>query len=625
MGEKKLFGYNGKIARIDLTSGKIAVEEPPEEYYQRYLGGRGFIITTLLKELKKGADPLGPENRLIFALGPITGLPLPGSGRNSVGAKSPLTGAFGESEVGGYWGAELKRAGFDALIFEGVSPKPVYLWVHDGELELRDAEGLWGLEVAQTEDAIREELGDKRIRTAIIGPGGERLISYACIINDLSHAAGRCGLGAVMGSKKLKAVAARGKNTPEMADPEIVKRVSKWMAENYKDVVPMWEGGTCRVTEPFNLAGNLPTKNFTLGFFEGAEKISGEAFHKAFGKGMHGCYACPVNCKTMMQIETPWKNDPAYGGPEYETVASFGSNCLIDDPAAICKAHDLCNRYGLDTISAGMAVSFAMECFENGILSTRETDGLELTFGNASAMVSLLENIINRKGLGDILAKGVKKASEEIGKGAEACAVHVKGLEFPMHEPRLKKALGLHMAVTATGADHNSGVHDTLFAQEGRLLKNWNMMDYSQPIVPTELGAHKARFLYQMGWTRVIGHFLGICNFVAYSPDQLVELVRGATGWPVTTYRLHKSVERSLALCRIFNLREGFSDADDRLPERFATPFKEGAIKGHTVESEKFEKTKKAYYQMLGWNDKGVPTEACMAELDIEWAKEYLP
>ncbi len=625
MSEKQLFGYNGKIARIDLTSGKISIEEPPEEYYQRYLGGRGIIITTLLTETSAGVDPLGPGNPLIFALGPITGMPLPGSGRNSIGAKSPLTGAFGESEVGGFWGAEIKRAGFDALIFEGISPRPVYLWVHDGELELRDAEKYWGLEVAETQEAIRSELGAKKIRSAVIGPAGENLVSFACIVNDLSHVAGRCGMGAVMGSKKLKAIVAHGSRTPQMADPETVRKISRWMSTHYKELVPMWDLGTCRATELFNLAGNLPTKNFTIGYFEDGEKISGKAFHEAYGVGMHGCYACPVRCKSNMKVESPWQANPAYGGPEYETIASMGSNCLVNDKAAICRAHHLCNSLGMDTISAGMAVAFAMECFEKGVLNAKDMNGLELTFGNASAMLTMLERIARREGLGDLLAHGVKVASEKIGKRSEDFALHVKGLEFPMHEPRLKQTLGLHMAVTATGSDHNSGVHDTLFAQEGGPIKNWNRMDYTEPIVPTELGVHKARFLYQMGWTRVMGHLLGICNFVAYTPDQIVEMVRAVTGWPVSVYRLHKTVERTIALCRIFNLREGFTAADDQLPKRFAEALTEGAIKGISVDSEKLDESKKAYYQMLGWTEKGIPTDARLAELDIEWAKEHLP
>jgi len=362
MREEKLYGYNGRIGRIDLSTGDITIEEPSEDYYQRYLGGRGFIITTLLKELSAGADPLGPENRLIFALGLLTGLPMPGSGRNSIGAKSPLTGGFGESEVGGFWGAELKRAGFDALIFQGISPKPVYLYAHNGELELRDAQNYWGLEIAEAQDAIQSELGLKKLRAAVIGPAGENLVSFACIINDLSHAAGRCGMGAVMGSKKLKAIVAYGSKTPQTADPEAIRKISRWMSTHYKDIVPMWEMGTAGVTETFNLAGNLPTKNFTLGYFEGGEKISGEAFRDKHGVGMHGCYACPVRCKNNMKVDSPWQVDPNYGGPEYETIGAFGSCCLVDDTAAICKAHDLCNRFGMDTISAGMAVAFAMEC-----------------------------------------------------------------------------------------------------------------------------------------------------------------------------------------------------------------------------------------------------------------------
>jgi aldehyde:ferredoxin oxidoreductase len=625
MGGKKLFGYNGKIARINLSSGRISIEEPPEDFYQRYLGGRGFIAAILLKELEKGIDPLGPQNRLIFALGALTGMPLPGGGRNSVGAKSPLTGGFGESEAGGYWGAELKRAGLDALVFEGASSTPVYLWIHDGELELRDATRLWGLELAQAEKAIHSELNDDKVRTAIIGPAGERLVSYASIINDISHAAGRCGLGAVMGSKKLKAVAVRGYRSPEIADHERLQKLATWMGQHYKEGTELWRHGTGLNVVGYNLGGNLPTKNFSIGFFDRAEKIGAQEICEQFGVGMHTCYACPVRCKKNVQMETPWKVDPIYGGPEYETIAAVGSNCLIDDIPAICKAHEICNRYGMDTISAGVTIAFAMECFEKGYINKKDTDGLELTFGNPSAMIAMLERIANREGLGDLLAKGTKRASEVIGKGSEEFAMHVKGLEIPMHEPRLKQGQGLHFSVNASGADHSSGSHDTLFAQEGKLLDSWRRVDYAEPVVPAELNARKARFIYQTSWFRAIGNVIGLCNFVPYSPEQIMDAVEAVTGWPMSIYRLIKTTERSTTMSRIFNLREGFTKYDDKLPKRFETGLKEGAVKGVVIDPEKLEEAKKAYYHMLGWDEEGIPTAARLAELDIEWAQKYIP
>ena len=620
-----MFGWNGKFADIDLTSHKIKIIKKDNDYYQRYIGGRGFIIETLLNRTRENVDPLSAENTLVFALGPLTGVPVPGSGRNSVGAKSPITGAFGESEVGGYWGAELKRAGFDTLIFHGISATPVYLWVKNGKLELRDAKHLWNREVAETQQRIRSELGDRNIRTATIGIAGENLVSYACIINDLAHAAGRCGLGAVMGSKRLKCIAVRGSQTPDLADKTAVKDISMWMVQNYKKVTPFWDLGTCRMTSIFNGAGNLPTRNFSLGEFENIANISGDAFHAAYGKGMRGCYSCPVKCKTVMQGDRKWEFEADYGGPEYETVASFGSDCMVDDPGAICKAHDLCNRHGLDTISAGACIAFAMECYENGIISAKDTDGIDLRFGNAAAMIQMLEDIIGQQGFGKILAKGSKKAAEIIGNGAEQLAMHVKGLEIPMHEPRLKQGLGLHMAVNAAGADHVSGIHDTLFIGQGGPLDSWNTMDYAEPINLGDIGNENVRLQYQLGWTRSVINLLGLCAFVAYTPDQMVDLVRGVTGIPFSIYRLHKTNERIMTLCRIYNLREGLTRNDDVLPGRFHTALKEGANKGVTVGKSTFETSKTLYYQMMGWGDDGVPTKSKLAELDIQWAEKYLP
>jgi len=620
--KEKVKGYNGKILRVNLTQSRISVESPPEEYYKLYLGGRGFIIHTLLNETPRGVDALSPENKIIFALGPITGHPLMGSGRNSIGAKSPLTGAYGESEAGGFWGAELKRAGYDAVIVEGKAEKPAYLWVKDGQAEIRDANRLWGMEVADTEKAIHKELGNSAIRTAVIGPAGEKLVRFACIFNDISHAAGRTGLGAVMGSKKLKAIAVRGTKAPEMADHQKILEMSRWMARNYRAKCRFWEYGTGSIMDYYESVGNLPIRNFIGGRFPGVEKIMPQAmFKKSYVVKMDNCFGCPVRCKKRIRLEKPYPVDPIYGGPEYETLGALGSNCGIDDAEAVIKANELCGRYGLDTISAGVAISFAMECFEKGILTIQDTDGLDLSFGHAPGMLEMVERIALRKGLGDLLAEGVKRAAEKIGRGSEKFAMHVKGEEIPMHDPRYKQAMGLHYSVHATGADHCTGVHDDLI---NRYTPDWEKIGLAESIPVSEMSPRKARMLYQVGLGRQLGNYLGICFFLPWNDRQLKEALEYITGWPMSSWKLMKAVERGITLTRVFNLREGFSEKDDRLPERFVSSPPDSPLKGIGVDPEKLAGARRAYYQMLGWDESGVPTYGKLVELNIEWAAKDL-
>jgi len=621
MGNEKMNGYNGRFIRVNLSQAKVSIEEPPLDYYQRYLGGRGFIVPTLLKEVPGKADPLGEENKLIFALGPLTGMPFPGSGRNSVGAKSPLTGAMGEAEAGGFWGAELKRAGFDAIIIEGISGSPVYLWVHDGEVELRSAQSLWGLEVAQTHSEIQKELADQRIRTAIIGPAGERGIRFACISNDITHIAGRTGLGAVMGSKKLKAIAVRGKTVPPMADPEFIHALSRDMGQNFKERAGVWKYGTGYLMEGYSLGGNLPGFNFQDGSFDEVAKISAQAVCDQFRTEMYGCYACPLRCKKRVKIDTPYEVDPIYGGPEYETLAAFGSNCGISDPRAICKAHEICNRYGMDTISAGVTLSFAMECFVRGYLTTKDTEGIDLSFGNADAMLKMLEQIVIKKGLGALLAEGSRAASREIGQGSEEFAIQVKGMELAMHDPRMKQGLGLHCSVNFSGPDHASAIQDTAFVK-GPGFEEMASIDVTESIPSTELSPRKARLLYHAGlWTH-LPNYLVTCGLVPYTKKQVTEAVQAVTGWPMSHWRLMKTAERGITLGRIFNLREGFTKEDDVLPKRLEMPQRKGNLKG--VAPDQLREAQRIYYQMLGWDENGIPTRGRLVELDIEWAGHYL-
>jgi len=621
--ETKLSGYGGKFLRVDLTSGRISTQSPSQDFYDQYIGGTGFIVQTLLKELPPGIDPLGPENKLVFALGPFTGHALVGGGRNSIGAKSPLTGGFGESEAGGFWGARLRRAGYDAVIVEGSAKKPVYLWIDDDTVEIRKAEHLWGNEIAETEKAIQGELGDGKISTAVIGPGGERLVRYACIINDIRHAAGRTGMGAVMGSKKLKAIAVRGTRTPEAADRRKLVELSRWMGKNYKEKSHVCDYGTGATMVSYEASGNLPIRNFSGGFFPGVANITPQVmFAKGYVQKMDGCFGCPLRCKRRVGIERPWQVEPVYGGPEYETLAGFGPNCGVDNIEAIIKASEICNRFGIDTISTAVCVSFAMECYERGIIELEETGGIELKFGNAEGLVHMVEAIALRKGLGDLLAEGTKIAAETIGKGSEKFGMQVKGVEIPMHEPRYKQGMGLHYSIHATGPDHCTGIHDDAIAKNP---KSWESIDAVTSVPSGELSAQKARMLYHMGLWRQIPNFLGMCLFVPWTYKQIIEAMEAVTGKPSSSWKLMKAAERGLALERIFNIRQGFSAADDTLPERFFTAPSEGPLKNTRIDPEKLSEAQKYYYQMLGWDLSGVPTAARLAELNIEWASEFLP
>ncbi|MFX0023222.1 MAG: aldehyde ferredoxin oxidoreductase family protein [Candidatus Hermodarchaeota archaeon] len=616
-------GYTGNILRVNLTNEKIVIENLDEIFCRRYIGGEGFVAYYLLKELKAGVDPLGPENKLIFATGPLTGFAIPGTGRNSVGAKSPLTGGFGEAEVGGHWGAELKHAGFDAIIVEGKADHPVYLWIKDGVAEIRDASHLWGKITGEVESIIKKELNDNLIRVAQIGPGGEKLIRYACVINDLRNAAGRGGMGAVMGSKNLKAIAVRGQTRLQVQDKEKVRsKIKEFNEVAYKPYSGYFEHGTGgAIMEQFAISGNLPTRNFKDGDFSGAKKLDPSIMKEEIQLKMEACYACSIRCKKIVDIKEPWSVDPIYGGPEYESIAAFGSNCGVDDLKAVCKANELCNKYSIDTISAGVSIGFAMECYENGIISEKDTSGLKLTFGNAEAMVKMVEMIGKREGFGDILAEGVKRASEKLGNGADKFAMHVKGQEIPMHEPRLKQGLGVGYTISPTGAEHMANLHDTSIATE-RSLVSYGALGILEPLELDDLGDKKVRALvYYSNWRNLYNALL-ICYFLPWDYVDVPEILTAVTGWYSSTWELMKVGERITTMARVFNIREGLTKEDDWLPERFFQPHTSGALSKTSVKPNKLKSAIKSYYKMMGWDEEGNPTMSKLAELELEWISE---
>ena len=446
----------GKVLRVNLTTGEIGEEILPEAILRRYYGGSALASYFLLNELLPGTDPLGEDNVLVITCSVLSGLPVPGASRYTIAAKSPLTGGFGESEAGGFFAPELAKAGFIAAVIKGRASKPVYLWVKDGVVEIRDAAHLTGKMTGEAEELIRQELGDPRVIVAQTGPGGEKLVKYACVLNNLKHANGRTGMGAVFGSKNLRAIAVRGTQKVEAADEKAIKELTKWFSDNWKDNVAnvrLNKYGTAHNLSSLQATGTLPTFNFRQGVFDGAENLRGETMSATILEKNEGCYSCPVRCKRVAKDES-YKVDSRYGGPEYETIGGFGSLCGIDDLRVVAKAHELCNKYGIDTISASVAVSFAMECFDTGIIDLETTGGLDLSFGNTESVLKLVEMIGERQGIGHILGDGVVAAARQFGKGSEKFAIHVKGQEFAAHEPRGKTGVALGFALSPTGADH---------------------------------------------------------------------------------------------------------------------------------------------------------------------------
>jgi aldehyde:ferredoxin oxidoreductase len=624
------YGYHNRILRVNLSTGALEIEEPGEAFFRTYLGGWGVIAHYLLKELKPGVDPLGADNLLIFAPGVVTGAPVGGSGRHAVGGKSPLTGAFGAAEAGGFWGAELKRAGWDGIVISGRADEPVYLWIEDDRVEIRDASHLWGKRTADVEAMLRQELRDKRVRVAQCGLAGENRVRFASVMHDVNRAAGRTGLGAVMGSKDLKAVAVRGSGRVEVADRDKVQAVAHWLRDHFMEsgyLRELHHHGTDGFLISLDARGGLPTRNFQQGSFEGAEQISGETMTQTILVGRDSCFACAVRCKRHVEAKGSHEVSPVYGGPEYETAAALGSCCAVADLEAIAYGNQSCNAYGLDTISTGVVISWAMECFERGMLTPQDTGGLELHFGDAESMVGLIEQIAHRRGLGDLLAEGCLRAAQTIGRGTERYAMQVKGQEIPLHEPRIKFGLDIGYATSPTGADHVHNLHDTSYAMEGATLDNMRGLGILNPIPADDLGPEKMRLLKVRVTWRLLYNCLLLCTMMRdyYSPDHVRGLVQGVTGWNTTMFELMKVSERALAMARAFNYREGFRAKDDVAHWRFSTPFESGPAEGVRVPEEEIQRALELYYGMNGWGQEtGAPTAAKLHELGLSWVAELL-
>ncbi len=629
-----LYGVTGKILRVDLDQQRTSVEERDEAFYRTYGGGGCLASYYLLKERPAKVEPLSPDNLLTFASGPLVGTGIPGGNRFSVAAISPLTGCYGEAEAGGWWSPELKKAGYDAIVVEGAAENPVYLSIDDGTTQIRDAAHLWGKDTGETQDIIRRELGSRSVRVAAIGPGGENLVRYACVVNNLRHTNGRSGMGAVMGSKKLKAIALHGRQQVPMKDREALIRTRRWYLENFMDHPierVLHDGGTIGwdVTE-LDEAGILPTLNFHSGSFDQADAICGETFHRDFFVEADGCSGCPVRCKRVAKSEGPNGVDPRYGGPEYETTGAFGSLCGVSNLEAVCKAHELCNRYTLDTISTGSTIAFAMECFENGLLTLEDTGGLELRFGNDRAMIQLIHQIATREGIGDLLAEGSRRAAEQIGGGSEHFAMQTKGQEMAMHEPRGKASLALAYALSSTGANHTEAPHDFLFQPGAFGVKDMAELGILEAVAPRYLGPEKVRQFAYMQMTWQVFNTLGMCIFTAgpgklLKMSQVAEALAAATGWDTNLWEVMKLGERTITAKRAVSVRQGISRSDDHLPERMFEPLEGGLLKGKALDRAEFERALNLYYGAFGWDPStGIPTAGKLNELGMAWVGPLL-
>lgn len=616
-----------KLVRVNLSTKEVTWEELSPEFLRKYLGGWGIIGYYLLNEVPKGVEPLAQENKLIVTCGLLTGLPLAGAARTIIGSKSPLTGGFSASEVGGFFGSEFRKTGIFGMIIEGRSNVPVYLYIKDGQAEIHPASHLSRLRTHEVEKAIRDERGDSRIRVAQAGLAGENLAKIACVIFDTNRAAGRGGLGAVMGSKNLKAIAVRGTAQLEPKQPEKLAEYASYLAKNWKSLGwldALNKYGTDSNVPGLSYAGGLPTRNFLDGSFEEAEAISGEAMASTILTDRDTCWACPVRCKRVVQVHGKYDVDPAYGGPEYETIGALGSCCGIGDLEAIAKGNELCNAYGLDTISTGVTISWAMECYERGILTKDDTDGIEFKFGNVDAMLKAIELIATRTGFGALLAEGSWRAAQKIGRGSGEFVMHSKKQELPMHEPRIKFGLGIGYATSPTGADHCHNIHDTGFASpEG--IKEANQFGIFDPLPTTDLSPEKIRLTkYVIDW-RTAGNCLGICLFLPWNLSQIRDIVNAFTGWTMTDLEIMKAGERALVMARAFNAREGFAKDDDTIPARFYQRFDKVPADGTPIDFEVFKKALDTYYAIRNWDiNTGHPTEGVLVELGIGWVVDLL-
>ncbi len=646
-------GFVGKYAVVDLSSGQSQVFEPGEDFYRKYLSGYGLGAAVIAERQKPGVDPLSPESHLGLCSGLLTGTGCLFSGRFMAVGKSPLTGGWGDANSGGFFSNELKRAGYDAIFFTGAAPRPVWVLVSEKGIEVKDGASLWGKDTVETEAAIRQELGDKRVQVASIGVSGEKLSLISGIVTDAGRVAARSGLGAVMGSKRLKAVAVRGRGKVPVAEPEAVKRLSECFLKEYKKEktadkltvrfmarisqliartgisVPAQASlvreiyrhyGTSGLTVYSALTGDTPIKNWGgVGYLDyglaSAARLSDENVILN-QKRRYACQSCPLGCGGIMDIQKGRYAGTEGHKPEYETLGAFGGLLLHDDFDAVQEINEMCNRAGIDTISTGTCIAFAMECFEKGVIDTTATGGLKLEWGNSEVILKLTEMIIQREGLGDVLADGVRRASERLGNGSAAYAMHAGGQELPMHDSRLDPGYAVAYQCEPTPGRHTISCY--LYAQLFGVKRIFPDLSKWVRRAKGKAAKNVQRYTAASVFTQIMNGS-GICMFGALTgPLPVIEYINAVTGWDLGPEDYYRIGERILSLRKAFNAREGIRPQDQRLHERALgrPPLSKGPLKGVTIDMEGLEKE---LFRTMRWDPAtGGPTREKMQELGID-------
>jgi len=621
-------GFVNRILRIDLTTGEHSVEQPGQAFFRTYYGGGALGCHYLLKETAADTDPLGPDNLLVLAPGVTTGAKVSGASRCTATALSPLTGMVGDSQAGGSLGPAIKRAGYDAIVIRGCAEKLVYLYVDDSAVEIRDAAALAGKPVLEVHQALSAELGDDGLSIVQCGPAGERKVRFASLHADLNDVFGRTGMGAAMGGKNLRAVAVRGTGEVPLADVEGLKVLSKKAAQRLPECgfpATLRAHGTPGVVAPQAEAGNLCTRNYTRSFHERYKELDGATYDPELGAGSRTCFGCVISCRKRVKVEGPYPVSDELGGPEFETLGLLGSNLEIFDPRAVAYANQLCNQYGLDTITTGGLAAYLFEGLERGLIPRSAAEGQDLGFGKPEGLFWLIARIGERAGIGDLLAEGFEAAIAEFGEETRAFAVQTKNQGYAIHMPQVKPSLAVIYAANPFGPDHQSSEHDWLLASDGE--EHWGLALLA-PGEQDSDGRNKVRMAAFSQMYYSLLDTLCLCQFPwgagsLYSYQDLEELVRCCTGWQATFFELMRAGERRINMMRQLNARRGYTRDHDRLAERVFEPLPDGPKQGAHVSRERFPAMLDEYYAIMGWDPAtGNPRRGKLLELGLEWTAE---
>jgi aldehyde:ferredoxin oxidoreductase len=620
-------GYTGTLLRVDLSAGSVEKQEMPEGFYRTYMGGTAFGAYFLLKELGGKIDAFDDTNIITIAPGVTTGAAVTGASRCCITAISPETGGAGDTQLGGSIGPMIKRAGYDGLVITGKAAKPSYLLVDGDAVTIEGGESLWGKTVLEAHDAITAEHGTKNISVLQCGPAGEKKVRFACLMGDFNDAAGRGGMGAVFGAKNLRAVVVRGKsNTVEFSDPDKMKDLAKLASQRlpgsgFPEILKKL--GTPGVLGPQAEGGNLATHNFSRSWHEDYLQLHGGTYEDQLSAGATTCFGCILSCRKKVKADGPWKVTDRLGGPEFETLGLLGSNLDIMDPVAVCKANEMCNNLGLDTISTGGIAAYLFECLEKGVLSSEDCGGEDYGFGKAEGLFSLIEKIAAREGIGDVLADGPAFAVKKLGQKTAPFAIHVKNKVPAVHMAQVKPSLALMYAVCPVGADHMSNEHDWLLSSEADFARSIGILGGG----PTDCAdLNKVRMTVYSQYYYSLLDTLCLCMFPwgcgsLYTYRDLEDLVTAATGWETSMYELMKVGERRITMLRQVNARQGFTAEDDALPARLFEPLPDGPAEGRAVDAGAWPGMKAMYYEHLGWDaERGNPEPGRLRELGLDWA-----